>query len=270
LNELPIDTQSQPHASGPSTERWLEAVQTGSTDDTPPSFDSLNTATDDSGAKEMVIKEDNMKFPQSMKLERPKPETRRDGIQTQLEVPSQAPAKERGTSSGNQGRSSPAFKPKLITSNEKEDYYLNTDGSSDEESDSEHSSKRSNSPSAGQIIRTSDIIAESQALTIRTSGSPTSFRSSQGSFLDDDDYVKRSMASRPSKQVEIGASPSRPGAIPVPNANDRLGINQRPEAIRLAPDSQGNEIPAGAKWTKIARRLVSPEVLDQDHLRYEA
>lgn len=62
-----------------NAERWLEDVQSAPSEDTPPSFDSLNTGTDDTGTKEMVIREDNMKFPPSMKLERLKPETRRDG-----------------------------------------------------------------------------------------------------------------------------------------------------------------------------------------------
>jgi hypothetical protein len=160
-------------------------------------------------------------------------------------------------------------KPKLITSDEKQDYYLNTSGSSDEESESDESIRRSKSPSTGQIIKTSDLIAQSQALMVRPPGSPTSFQSSQGSFIDDD-MVSRSMAHRPKKQVEFGASPSRPGAMPIPNANDRLGTSPRPEPVRLAPDSYGNEISPDAKWTKIARRLVSPEVLDQDRMRYEA
>ena len=86
MNEVPTDPKLPPPPVRTNTERWLESVQTGpsaasvSSMDVPPSFDSLNTATDDSGAKEMVIREDNMKFPQSMKLERPKPETRRDGV----------------------------------------------------------------------------------------------------------------------------------------------------------------------------------------------
>ncbi len=43
---------------------------------------------------------------------------------------------------------------------------------------------------------------------------------------------------------------------------------QRPS--RLGPDSQGNEIPLDAKWTRIRRSLVSPEVLAQVGVRYEA
>ena len=43
---------------------------------------------------------------------------------------------------------------------------------------------------------------------------------------------------------------------------------QRP--ARLAPDSQGKEIPLDATWTRIRRSLVSPEVLAQAGVRYEA
>lgn len=84
------------------------------------------------------------------------------------------------------------------------------------------------------------------------------------------------MAYRLKKQVQFGHSPSRPEAIPIPtsapnvNPNERLGASSRPEPVRLAPDAQGNDIPPDAKWTKIDRRLVSPEVLDQDRRRYEA
>jgi hypothetical protein len=78
LDEIPPPA-AQP-VVGTTTERWLEAVQSPPpSEGAPPSFDSLHTATDDSGAKEMMIREENMKFPQSMKFERPKPETRRDG-----------------------------------------------------------------------------------------------------------------------------------------------------------------------------------------------
>ncbi|KAI0468308.1 hypothetical protein F4859DRAFT_211200 [Xylaria cf. heliscus] len=39
---------------------------------------------------------------------------------------------------------------------------------------------------------------------------------------------------------------------------------------RLGPDSQGREIPLDAKWTRIRRSLVSPEVVAREGLRYEA
>jgi len=77
LDEAPIPSTSR-IAEGVNPERWLEDVRSTGSEGVPPSFDSLKTATDDSGAKEIVIREDNMKFPQSMKLERMKPEPRQD------------------------------------------------------------------------------------------------------------------------------------------------------------------------------------------------
>jgi hypothetical protein len=208
-----------------------------------------------------------MKFPQSMKLQRPKPESRRESSQRQLDIPRAGQLEDQNRDAPR----APSSVPLLVTSEEKEQYYLNTDGSSDEDSETDTSSRRSVSPSNGQIITTKTLMAMSQALTVR-SQSPTSFRS-QSSFIGEG--VPRSMANRPKQQLEYGTSPSQPGPIPVPSANgrtssDRLGTSPRPAPAPLAPDSQGKEIPPDAKWTKINRRLVSPEVLDQDHRRYEA
>ncbi|KAI1759391.1 hypothetical protein GGR53DRAFT_471378 [Hypoxylon sp. FL1150] len=47
-----------------------------------------------------------------------------------------------------------------------------------------------------------------------------------------------------------------------------LASQQR--SARLAPDSHGRDIPLEAKWTRIPRRLVSPEVLASAGVRYEA
>ncbi len=151
--------------------------------------------------------------------------------------------------------------------------YFNTSGS-DTDSESE-TSKGSKRPEMGLVIRTSDLLASSQALTLRPI-SPSSFRSGQGSFGEDD--AVRAMAQRQRKALEYGTSPSHTGAmaIPIPpssdprNSIDSLGTSPRPNPNILAPDEYGNEIPADAKWTRINRRLVSPEVLNQDGRRYEA
>jgi len=125
----------------------------------------------------------------------------------------------------------------------------------------------------GLVIRTSELVAMSQALQVRPSLSPTtSFRSSQGSFEDHD--AVRSMAQR-QKRPEFGSSPGRTGSIPISSSNPRsssehFGTSPRPEPMTLAPDEHGNAIPPDAKWTKVTRRLISPEVLDQDRRRYEA
>ena len=81
---------------------------------------------------------------------------------------------------------------------------------------------------------------------------------------------------RPKNSVEFSTSPSRPGAISIPHSGaDRFATSPNKSTLldpvpRLAPDEFGNEIPPDAKWTKIDRRLVSPEVLAQDRRRYEA
>jgi len=162
--------------------------------------------------------------------------------------------------------------PVLTTSDNKEIQYYNTSGSSDDDSKTDNSSRRSKSPSKGALIRTSDLLALSRALQVQPSGSPQSFRS-QSSFGEDD--ARRSIAYRPKEQSSLSSSPLQIGAIPIPSANprsstERFGTSPRPDSSRLAPDAYGNEIPSDAKWTKMARRLVSPEVLAQDRRRYEA
>ncbi|KAH7416641.1 hypothetical protein BKA64DRAFT_636042 [Cadophora sp. MPI-SDFR-AT-0126] len=70
------------------------------------------------------------------------------------------------------------------------------------------------------------------------------------------------------KQIHASASlDSGYGSIGSPSATSTI---QRSPLMTLAPDEFGNRIPEDAKWTKINRRLVSPEVLEQDHKRYEA
>lgn len=260
LDDAALGSQINVSAKGVMPELWLESVATGSTVEPPPSFDSLNTSQSDSTVKEMIIREDNMKFPLSMKLERPKPETNRElgSVQTS-ETPSPVQLKSSLASA-------------ITVPNVKEIQYLNTDGSSDEDPQCDHIPQRPKSPSKGDIIRTSDLLALSRALTNRPSGSPNSFHS-QTSFGADD--ARRSSAHKPKEQQEFNSSTPRSMPMPIPHAtpkssNGRLGTSPNPGSVRLAPDSFGNEIPADAKWTKIARRLVSPEVLDQDHRRYEA
>jgi len=182
-------------------------------------------------------------------------------------------------------RTTPAV-PKLITSDEKQVQYYNTDGSSDGDSESEGSSRGrhmslipSKGPQMGVVVMTCDLFktlspfSTNQGLKLTLPPSPTSFRSSQGSFGEED--AIRSIAIRPKNPAEFASSPSRTGSIPIPatnprHSNESFGTSPQPETIRLAPDEHGNEIPPNAHWTKINRRLVSPEVLEQDHRRYEA
>lgn len=255
-------TPPQPVASQPK--RQLEPAQPALPESNPPFFEPQPVQREDSGMKEMLAREDNMKFPASMKFERRKPESRVDGMtQTRREM-------------------SQVSKP-LPPPDTKDPYYVNTDGTSDEEDDSDSSFERPKSPSNGEVIKTTELIALSQALTLRPLGAPGGFNA--GSLVDDN--ASSPIAHRPRK-LEYGPPPSQPGAIPIPLPNpqygsnlstsplpnaphlDRLGTSPRPPATYLAPDDKGNEIKPDALWTKIDRRLVSPEVLAQHGRRYEA
>ncbi len=78
LDESPVVTAAQ--VSHPQSITSQAQPSTHSTSgDYPPTFNSLSVASGNPGAKEMVVHEDNMKFPPYMKLERPKPESRGDG-----------------------------------------------------------------------------------------------------------------------------------------------------------------------------------------------
>jgi len=248
----------QPAAS--EAKRKLEAtttappVKTAPPENAPPSFESQHLPTDDSGSKEMLAREENMKFPTSMKLERRKPESRSESI-TPVPLP---------TSDHDQlliGLRAPQEKP----------YYINTDGSSDEDENSDEFLERPKSPTNGELINTAELIALSTALVARPSAAPGSYN--PPSSINEN--VMRSMAHRP-KRIEHGSMSSQPipihAPLPLPNTqfNGRLGTSPRPDPSYLAPDEKGNPIPSDAKWTKINRRLVSLEVLNQDGKRYEA
>ncbi|KAK3339972.1 hypothetical protein B0T25DRAFT_366064 [Lasiosphaeria hispida] len=73
-------------------------------------------------------------------------------------------------------------------------------------------------------------------------------------------------------QSAYGTSPNISSApnlsSSAPPAGSEFTLTRR--YSRLAPDSRGQEIPLEAKWTKIKRSLISPEVLEKAGVRYEA
>jgi hypothetical protein len=262
LDNPPSEDIIPPHPNSPPANRQIELPKPPPPEANP-AFFPLQVQRDDAGTKEMLAREDNMKFPPSMKSERRKPESRTEGVvQTRTEMTQISKA------------SSPDIKNR---------YYISTDGTSDDEEDSDCSLGRPKSPSDGEVINTIELIALSQALTIRPPGAPGSFNA--GSFVDNHGW--QSMAHRP-KALENKAPPSHPGSMPIPVPNsqqnlhlstsplpnaplqDRLSTSPRPGTTPLAPDDKGNPIKPEALWTKIDRRLVSPEVLAQDGRRYEA
>jgi hypothetical protein len=86
LDETPPQLLMPAQQPGVASQHWLDNMHSSPapSEGAPPTFDSLNTPTDDGSAKEMVVREENMKFPQSMKFERRKPETRHSDLQRQL------------------------------------------------------------------------------------------------------------------------------------------------------------------------------------------
>lgn len=129
----------------------------------------------------------------------------------------------------------PRTVPQLTASNDSGVAVDHSDSSSDEDS------RRSLTKSSNAlVIRTSDLV-------------PAAF------------HVPSKRLGDATTQVEYGSSPNWRDTI----SESEPPINERSQS-RLAPDQYGNEIPADAKWTKVARRLISPEVLEQDRRRYEA
>lgn len=266
LVEEPL-THQVPSPVSPHTERWIDSTHHKSPRGQP-SFDSINIRSDANGAKEMIQREDNVKFPTSMKLERPKPESRLDPYLERQPERQSTPSHR---------QLSPPLTPKisnpdLIEPERKQD----TSGPvaiSDTSSIS-----RTRSPPNSSIIQTSDLLFLPFPATPQLLPPP-----SPSSYHSHEDETTRSIAIR-LKRSDQGPSPRTsgvrfdlpdlPGRQPSPKLSTSVGTSPRPDSTmpltRLAPDSYGNEIPSDAKWTKVKRSLISTEVLDQDGRRYEA
>ncbi|ESZ96134.1 hypothetical protein SBOR_3485 [Sclerotinia borealis F-4128] len=262
VEEPPTSRMASPVS--PYSERWIDSTHSESYRGQPPSFDSINIGSGDSGAKEMIQREDNIKFTTSMKLERPKPESHLD------------PYSERQyerQSTHIRRQISPPLTPKISTTDFTEPKSQKDTSGSGSVSDTS-SIHRTKSPSNGLIIQTSDLLllpfpATSQLLS---PASPSSYHSPS-------DEATRSIALRPKRSSLKGSSPRTSGVrfdLPGHQSSPKVttpvtGISPRPDSsmptTRLAPDSYGNEIPPDAKWTKVKRSLISPEVLNQDGRR---
>lgn len=105
---------------------------------------------------------------------------------------------------------------------------------------------------------------------------PALLSSSPPTSLDHFGAAPRHVPSLPPPVYGSGlTSPVHSNSMSTPNlmnqqlmASGKTAPPRRPSL--LAPDSQGYEIPLDAKWTRIRRSLVSPEVLAQAGVRYEA
>jgi hypothetical protein len=236
LEEVAVDPKQPPtKVGGINPERWLESVQTEGGNTLNPSFGAMSIGSDGSGAKQLSPTENNAKYLASMK-----------SSQGQSDVSSRylSPIEEqpRRNSDGNR----PRTMPRLGVPGGSDLAMYHTDSSSDEDID--RSLVRANSSSNALVIRTSDLFATNS--------------NGNGNSRGDDTLTPKAS----DLQVEYGSSPNWRDTISVPESRPR---SARPEA-KLAPDQYGNDIPGDAKWTKITRRLISPEVLDQDRRRYEA
>jgi hypothetical protein len=228
-------------------------VQSEPSDGIPPSFDSLNLGSDESGPKALATKEENMKYPTTIKGTQRSADSRGSQPQKSHLAPSQDQF--RRSSEG----SRQMVVPRLITSDGREPAIHHPDSSSDEDDDDARLSLRA--PQNSLIIRTTDLVGSSKALTLSPSESNYD-KPWDGSFAGDS--TPRTIM----PEVEYGTSPNWRDQVP-----DTLLQNMRASNnpnMKLAPDQYGREIPPDAKWTKVNRRLVSTEVLDQDGRRYEA
>lgn len=159
--------------------------------------------------------------------------------------------------------------PTLITDDEK-DAYKHNERRLDSDAESV-GSRTSISDSMALVIRTTDLLATPITLKVMPLLSPMAF----SSFSPyGENGVPRSFGLLASNSAGL-STPARSGTLPptkqltLPTV-DSVRTDLPTEQYRLAPDSYGNEIPADAKWTKISRRLVSPEVLALRGRRYEA
>lgn len=303
---MPVVTKARQPVLSVNTQEWLEQVQSPASASGPPSF---NTNSSDSSMKELRVEEENSKFLQSMKNERPKPESITTGWKEGIgdtkappvqPLPPQVPIlyappvqpppvpalQSSGSSSSRNGYNyaiaaspptsvqlrSPIQEPEICT----------TESILADDSANESRMRMLEAPRAdGRLRRQSDHNDRDQGYSPQ--GSPSSSRSAS-SFTDGSVMAYRPRPQQLPVPAQEGSlysvSPRDSGALPIPvrpashPPTDRYGHSPRNVTTSipagLAPDSQGREIPRDAKWTKIRRGLVSTEILEEDRLRYEA
>ncbi|GKT54300.1 hypothetical protein ColTof4_06445 [Colletotrichum tofieldiae] len=106
------------------------------------------------------------------------------------------------------------------------------------------------------------------------STSPSS-ASPSSRYLPPDVAAARAAADFSSSPNNLGVSPRFVPPIPSHASNggppsSTYGASPRTSQTRIAPDRYGMDIPMEAKWTRIRRALVSPEILERAGVRYEA
>lgn len=287
-------------------ERWDSThAESSHTQGPPASFDNINinSGRNDPGAKEMIQREDNIKFPPSMKFQRPKPESMVDSYPYTGQNMSPTPHRQL----------SPPLTPKISTtdldrseSNSEKDIDGSKLNSEDNTSLTHQTISNNNNTS---IIQTSDLLLlpcfTTSTPQLLPPSSPGSWNSNSNSYSYSypneplNEYIQsqpqlNTMTLRPkhSSDPVQRSSPRTSGVrfnlpddthqsskvyTPAPGNGNNTHDSTIPIPIptsstnsRIAPDSSGHEIPPDAKWTKVKRSLISPEVLMKDGRRFEA
>ena len=121
-------------------------------------------------------------------------------------------------------------------------------------------------PIQSEVIETSDLVA-SNLTAAQLSALPRSFEAS--SYFENQDAQNATISQRTGPSISVSATESSPMTTRSKGMNE-AGRSSSRRSSRLAPDQHGNKIPEDAKWTRIRRSLVSPEVLRQEGKRFEA
>ncbi|TGO24580.1 hypothetical protein BPAE_0099g00160 [Botrytis paeoniae] len=307
LIENPSASTPQTSPKTPHKERWDSTHSDSShTQAAPASFDNtnINLGRNDPGAKEMIQREDNIKFPPAMKFQRPKPESLVDSY----------PYPGQNIPSAPHRQLSPPLTPKISTTDldiSESQCGKDISGSKLNSEDNTSSMRQTisrypvnSNHNNTSIIQTSDLLLLPCFTTsnpqLLPPSSPGSWNSSSysNSYLNEppNEHIQsqpqlNKMTLRPkhSSDPVQKSSPRTSGVrFDLPDANQSSkthtpssGNIPRDSTIpipiptsilksKIAPDSSGHEIPQGAKWTKVKRSLISPEVLMKDGRRFEA
>lgn len=125
-------------------------------------------------------------------------------------------------------------------------------------------------PIQSEVIETSDLATKKMPVL----ASPTLQCLEQPSYFDNQDANKLApegnMFDLEMPPVDTEAAVTAEARVKLTRSKSVSDKSGKKKKVRLAPDSQGQPIPKDAKWTKIKRSLVSPEVLRQDDKRFEA
>jgi len=271
-----------------NTEEWLERLQSPASAGGPPSFDTLNSSSADSSIKELTAREENVKFPQSIKGKRSRPESgairRKEGIGDVPGPSGQLALRPRSSSNGNGSKSAIDGGPPMamvLKASIPEPVICTTDAILADDYAHENQMRLLEAPKGDRRPRRPSDQSERDYPNSPSRTSPVSARSSV-SFTDGSPMAYRPRSQQLARSPEgslYGTSPRASGlAIPSKPASyapsDRYGTSPRKISTSLssalAPDPQGRDIPRDAKWTKIRRSLISTEILEEDRLRYEA